>query len=555
MAVAFNSSSSYRADFMAAEATASQRVKNTQVKQDNDFSRLLDNRSQSEKKPVGSVNSSGTVNENPTQTEQSSVATEFADSKQMVSYTDSKEVKAELDRVCEVPDKEAIVIDTSEEIPEDSLIEIPDDVMELAKAIVSGEVDIKDVPAEKITIELLMAIAVVKKLEIPEEDEEEQEVPLETGMQLAAQESASFIDQIMLLIDGILSADSEDDQKVLVEAIRSEFPQVAEVLANAEKMPVSADKVSFEIPAELIEVTDNDVEIPAEVLTQAAYKAADDVAGEAVTAEVKTAETVKPQNNVHTTDSAKAETDTNGEVIVRKVNPSEERNEFAQQGNSEQGSAFGNRTTVTKEISEELEMLRNAKSGKVKTEAFEVVESTETTESTETLNARTNSDNTAAVRTANPLMADSPIMLAGKDGVMVEVRPSEIVAQVTNLVEQAVTASDEATEYSMVLNPEEMGKITVKLIKAADGSVSVTIVAENASTQRLLEQNGELMQSSLRSNGVQLQSWQTVNEAHQETMQREYEGSSKNPYYREENENNGDEQPDDVSFADIIAAM
>lgn len=552
MAVAFNSSSSYRADFMAAEATASQRVKNTQVKQDNDFSRLLDNRSQSEKKPVGSVNSSGTVNENPTQTEQSSVATEFADSKQMVSYTDSKEVKAELDRVCEVPDKEAIVVDTSEEIPEDNLIEIPDDVMGLAKAIVSGEVDIKDVPAEKITIELLMAIAVVKKLEIPEEDEEEQEVPLETGMQLAAQESASFIDQIMLLIDGILSADSEDDQKVLVEAIRSEFPQVAEALANAEKMPVSADKVSFEIPAELIEATNNDVEIPAEVLTQAAYKAADDVAGEDVTAEVKTAETVKPQNNVQMADSAKAETDTNGEVIVRKVNPSEERNEFAQQGNSEQSSAFGNRTTVTKEISEELEMLRNAKSGKVKTEAFEVVEATETTE---TLNARTNSDNTAAVRTANPLMVDSPIMLAGKDGVMVEVRPSEIVAQVTNLVEQAVTASDEATEYSMVLNPEEMGKITVKLIKAADGSVSVTIVAENASTQRLLEQNGELMQSSLRSNGVQLQSWQTVNEAHQETMQREYEGSSKNPYYREENESNGDEQPDDVSFADIIAAM
>ncbi len=546
MAVAFNSSSSYRADFMAAEATASQRVKNTQVKQDNDFSRLLDNRSQSEKKPVGSVNSSGTVNENPTQTEQSSVATEFADSKQMVSYTDSKEVKAELDRVCEVPDKEAIVVDTSEEIPEDNLIEIPDDVMKLAKAIVSGEVDIKDVPAEKITIELLMAIAVVKKLEIPEEDEEEQEVPLETGMQLAAQESASFIDQIMLLIDGILSADSEDDQKALVEAIRSEFPQVAEALVNAEKMPVSADKVSFEIPAELIEVTDNDVEIPAEVLTQAAYEAADDVAGEAVTAEVKTAETVKLQNNVQTTDSAKAETDTNGEVIVRKVNPSEERNELAQHSNSEQGSAFGNRTTVTKEISEELEMLRNAKSGKAKTEAFDMVETSDT---------KTNADDSAAVRAANPLMADSPIMLAGKDGVMVEVRPSEIVAQVTNLVEQAVTASDEATEYSMVLNPEEMGKITVKLIKAADGSVSVTIVAENASTQRLLEQNGELMQSSLRSNGVQLQSWQTVNEAHQETMQREYEGSSKNPYYREENENNGDEQPDEVSFADIIAAM
>ncbi|MGN0678914.1 MAG: flagellar hook-length control protein FliK, partial [Oscillospiraceae bacterium] len=113
----------------------------------------------------------------------------------------------------------------------------------------------------------------------------------------------------------------------------------------------------------------------------------------------------------------------------------------------------------------------------------------------------------------------------------------------------------EQTEYSMVLNPEELGRITVKLVKAADGAVSVTIVAENASTQRMLEQHGELMQSNLRANGVQLQSWQTVNEAHQETMQREYDGSSKNPYYREENENPDDEQSEGESFADIIAAM
>ncbi len=260
-------------------------------------------------------------------------------------------------------------------------------------------------------------------------------------------------------------------------------------------------------------------------------------------------------NDVYTKEASETEgvpntNETEGNVIVRKIAQPEERADLSQQQSGEQNMSSGNQQqpAVSKEISEELEMLRNAKFGKAKTTEL-------TVESTKEKTAEGAKTDTTPVHTENPLTANSPIMLAGKDGVMIQVRPSEVISQVTKLVEQAISENREQTEYSIVLNPEELGRITVKLIKATDGGVSVTIVAENASTQRMLEQNGELMQSNLRANGVQLQSWQTVNEAHQETMQREYDGSSKNPYYREENNKTDDEQPEGESFADIIAAM
>ena len=157
--------------------------------------------------------------------------------------------------------------------------------------------------------------------------------------------------------------------------------------------------------------------------------------------------------------------------------------------------------------------------------------------------------------TAQPLNADSPIVLRKEDGSEIEVRPSDVIEQTAKLVEKAVTENDDKTEYSLVLNPEELGKITVKLTKAADGAISVTIAAENARTQRIIEQHSDLMQSNLRSNGVNLESWQTVNERQQETLAQDYNGSSKNPYYRDD-DNNAEENSDDKStFAEIIASM
>lgn len=180
-------------------------------------------------------------------------------------------------------------------------------------------------------------------------------------------------------------------------------------------------------------------------------------------------------------------------------------------------------------VSEELEMLRNAKAKSVSEEA------------------------NVPVRAENPLGADSPIVFRREDG-EVSVKPSEIISQTMKAVQTAVSENREQTEYSLVLNPEELGRITVKMTRAADGAVSVTIAAENSQTQRILEQHSELMQSNLKDSGINLESWQTVHESQQEARAQDYSGSGKNPYFTQQDNTDGEDDGEE-SFADIIAAM
>ncbi len=138
-----------------------------------------------------------------------------------------------------------------------------------------------------------------------------------------------------------------------------------------------------------------------------------------------------------------------------------------------------------------------------------------------------------------------------------EIKREEIVRQAAELVRTAITentSDPEKTEYSITLDPEELGKITVKLTKAADGAVSVTVAAERSATQRILEQNSAMLQDSLKNSDVRLESWQTVNASERENYAQDYNGSSKNPYYREEPQQEPDNDGDST-FAELIAAM
>lgn len=152
-------------------------------------------------------------------------------------------------------------------------------------------------------------------------------------------------------------------------------------------------------------------------------------------------------------------------------------------------------------------------------------------------------------------ISEMPMVFTRSDGSEVSVKPAEVLEQVTTgIIEHAETATDGKTEYSITLTPEDLGSITVKLTKAADGALTVSIAADNARTQRLLEESGLAIQNSLRQNGIELESWQTVNESQQETRAQDYQGSSKNPYYQEENDSENSDA-DDNSFAELISAM
>lgn len=138
----------------------------------------------------------------------------------------------------------------------------------------------------------------------------------------------------------------------------------------------------------------------------------------------------------------------------------------------------------------------------------------------------------------------------------IPVRSAEDISRqvLDGILDRAADMKQGTEEYTVTLNPAELGRITVRMTKSAEGAVSVSIAAENSNTLRVIQENGGNIQQSLRDNGVQLEHWQTVSETKQELYSQDYRGSSKNPY--RENENSHGEQGDeDESFAEIIASM
>ena len=142
-----------------------------------------------------------------------------------------------------------------------------------------------------------------------------------------------------------------------------------------------------------------------------------------------------------------------------------------------------------------------------------------------------------------------------QDGAEITVKPSEVAQQVSGkITERAADLKEGDVEYSITLDPEDLGRITVRMTKTADGAVSVSIAAENSKTMKIIEDNGSAIQDTLRQNGVQLENWQTVSESRQEPQAQDYQGSSKNPYRENENHRQDDDR-DGESFAEIIASM
>jgi flagellar hook-length control protein FliK len=151
--------------------------------------------------------------------------------------------------------------------------------------------------------------------------------------------------------------------------------------------------------------------------------------------------------------------------------------------------------------------------------------------------------------------AESPVVFTRQDGAEITVKPSEVAQQVSGkITERAADLKEGDVEYSITLDPEDLGRITVRMTKTADGAVSVSIAAENSKTMKIIEDNGSAIQNTLRQNGVQLENWQTVSESRQEPQAQDYQGSSKNPYRESENHRQDDDR-DGESFAEIIASM
>lgn len=426
---------------------------------------------------------------------------------------------------------------------------MPENPRDLATKLFKGELDVENLPMELLTPEFLQALSAFSEnaSEQPADDffpKTDETVKNDFTKQLQNSGVLAELAQIVKAMTGEETAENvelleEIPEQTAVSEVAAvqteqlpEFPQKTELKTQQSEVGrfdvfVENDETA-EIPVTMSANTENpqnnasfeqgftQSEIPQELQNlgedklNALQKAVSE--GEISKVETKTVEVPEVK-------AEKAVVENAAEKLPEKAEQNEGIPEFRQRTES-----------VTTTVSEELQMLKNAKAKPV--------------------SEQTN----VPVNAQNPLNSDSPIVFRREEG-EVSVRPSEIISQAMKAVQTAVSENKEQTEYSLVLNPEELGRITVKMTKTADGAVSVTIAAENARTQRVLEQHSELMQSNLKDSGVNLESWQTVRESQQEAYAQDYNGSSKNPYFTQKSQNDDADDGDEKSFADIIAAM
>lgn len=132
-----------------------------------------------------------------------------------------------------------------------------------------------------------------------------------------------------------------------------------------------------------------------------------------------------------------------------------------------------------------------------------------------------------------------------------EIPPERQISE--EILSKTETLSGGRTEFTMELNPESLGKITVRLV-STQGRVEVSISAENESTRQLLQSRGENIETALRENGVELERYQVVSErGNAQLMQDSYEGSSKNPYSRGEQQQ--EKEDDDGDFLELLRQL
>lgn len=452
--------------------------------------------------------------------------------------------------------------------------DVPKEFHEIAEAVANGELKPEDIPEEFLPQGMLEELTKLVKLaaeKSPDTQEDIQDISKDPAAQellaelaamLSAQQPAvtpddktSELSELSALtaqpeVEAVQNAGVQPaDQVIPEQAAEQKVPQenvqqaqevTAEVqtpIAFEQKAePAKADSAAKPAPAEPEQPTENAGEITAVEQTADESRnagqqssTADD--GQPSDSLAGRAEAPQEQTEAQPIVSDRVREDiSRAEVSVSRKAPETEQTEQASQQEQPVFSQHAAQRSRVVSKSDELQMIKDSAKPVDENAAHTLVQP----------------------QTAAP---EKPVVFTRPDGGEVQVKPSEVAQQVADkLTERADSLKDGEVEYSVTLNPEDLGRITVRMTKTADGAVSVSIAAENSRTLKIIEDNGSAIQNTLKQNGVQLESWQTVSESKQETHAEDYQGSSKNPY--RESENDHEEQDSDgESFAEIIASM
>lgn len=429
------------------------------------------------------------------------------------------------------------------------------DLRKVVAAIADGKLTFADIPQEYITKALLAElINTVENVDNAKSDKDgDSEQINDPAVQQVMTELAAMMNQTAIPDD---ISDLSDEISALTTRITGADEVQTEQPAVQQNVPEQAVQTVQNQAAEQAEATGEAVEFTVKPETeqkpQAQAKPVQEVQPEAKQAAVQTAENSGAQSEaqtdagqsgqsgqqdgaaqVQTAQAGQTEQAPQEDVKFRsdvrsvEVRTAEKPQEAPQQ---EQTQVFADHTAQRSRVVFKSDELEAIKSGGEKT-------------------------GDAAQAQPQGIPAESPVVFTRQDGAEVTVKPSEVAQQVSGkITERAADLKEGDVEYSITLDPEDLGRITVRMTKTADGAVSVSIAAENSKTMKIIEDNGSAIQDTLRQNGVQLENWQTVSESRQEPQAQDYQGSSKNPYRENENHRQDDDR-DGESFAEIIASM
>lgn len=428
------------------------------------------------------------------------------------------------------------------------------DLRKVVAAIADGKLTFADIPQEYITKALLAElINTVENVDNTKSDKDDSEQNNDPAVQQVMTELTAMMNQTALpedisdLSDEIsaltIKITGADEVQAVQQNVQEQAVQTVQTQA-AEQTQATGEAVEFTVKPETEQKSQAEAKPVQEVQPEAKQAA--------VTAAVQTAENIGAQSEaqtdagqsgqsgqqdgaaqVQTAQAGQTEQAPQEDVKFRsdvrsvEVRTAEKPQDAPQQ---EQTQVFADHTAQRSRVVFKSDELEAIKSGGEKTGDASQVQ-------------------------PQGIPAESPVVFTRQDGAEITVKPSEVAQQVSGkITERAADLKEGDVEYSITLDPEDLGRITVRMTKTADGAVSVSIAAENSKTMKIIEDNGSAIQDTLRQNGVQLENWQTVSESRQEPQAQDYQGSSKNPYRENENHRQDDDR-DGESFAEIIASM
>ena len=127
------------------------------------------------------------------------------------------------------------------------------------------------------------------------------------------------------------------------------------------------------------------------------------------------------------------------------------------------------------------------------------------------------------------------------------------ISDMASFVSEHAPKTNGKSTMTVVLTPETLGKITVRMVNES-GKLTVEILTETQAAKELLQARSEQLAYALRNDDVELTSYK-VETSQAELFQRDFDGSSKNPYRQQSHDRQKNDTDDFDSLLGEIQAM